>query len=182
MSVALQLYQQLRDAPDEDARAKIIATAFEQLEDRYPNLKNVATHSDVREGELRLQKEIVEAEGRLRAEIKELEGRLQAEMKELEGRLQAEMKELEGRLQAEMKELEGRLQTEMKDLEIRLMTEMKELEGRLQKQIKEVDYRIHQVELKVAETKSELVRWVVSVGLLQTSLIIGVLLKVSGLI
>ena len=171
MSVALQLYQQLRDAPDEDARAKIIATAFEQLEDRYPNLKNVATHSDVREGELRLQKEIVEAEGRLRAEIKELEGRLQAEMKELEGRLQAEMKELE-----------GRLQTEMKDLEIRLMTEMKELEGRLQKQIKEVDYRIHQVELKVAETKSELVRWVVSVGLLQTSLIIGVLLKVSGLI
>ncbi len=160
MSVALQLYQQLRDAPDEDARAKIIATAFEQLEDRYPNLKNVATHSDVRESELRLQKEIVEAEGRLRAEIKELEGRLQAEMKELE----------------------GRLQTEMKDLEIRLMTEMKELESRLQKQIKEVDYRIHQVELKVAETKSELVRWVVSVGLLQTSLIIGVLLKVSGLI
>jgi len=160
MSVALQLYQQLRDAPDEDARAKIIATAFEQLEDRYPNLKNVATHSDVRESELRLQKEIVEAEGRLRAEIKELEGRLQAEMKELE----------------------GRLQTEMKDLEIRLMTEMKELESRLQKQIKEVDYRIHQVELKVAETKSELVRWVVSVGLLQTSLIVGVLLKVSGLI
>lgn len=160
MSVALQLYQQLRDAPDEDARAKIIAGAFEQLEDRYPNLKNVATHSDVRESELRLQKEIVEAEGRLRAEIKELEGRLQAEMKELE----------------------GRLQTEMKDLEIRLMTEMKELESRLQKQIKEVDYRIHQVELKVAETKSELVRWVVSVGLLQTSLIVGVLLKVSGLI
>ncbi len=149
MSVALQLYQQLRDAPDEDARAKIIAAAFEQLEDRYPNLKNVATHSDVRESELRLQKEIVEAGGRLRAEIKELEGRLQAEMK---------------------------------DLEIRLLTEMKELEGCLQKQIKEVDYRIHQVELKVAETKSELVRWVVSVGLLQTSLIIGVLLKVSGLI
>ncbi len=138
MSVALHLYQQLRDAPDEDSRAKIIATAFEQLEDRYPNLKNVATHSDIRESELRLQKEIIEAEGRVRTEIKELEGRIQAEMKELEGRIQL--------------------------------------------QLKEMDRRISNVELKIAETKVELVRWVVMVGILQTTLITGVLLKIAHLI
>ena len=171
MSVALHLYQQLRDAPDEDSRAKIIATAFEQLEDRYPNLKNVATHSDIRESELRLQKEIIEAEGRVRTEIKELEGRIQAEMKELEGRIQAEIKDLEGRLRAEMKEMEGRLRAEMKDLE-----------GRIQLQLKEMDRRISNVELKIAETKVELVRWVVMVGILQTTLITGVLLKIAHLI
>ncbi len=34
----------------------------------------------------------------------------------------------------------------------------------------------------IAETKAELVRWVVGVGLLQTSLIIGALLKMAHLI
>ncbi len=160
MSVALHLYQQLRDAPDEGSRAKIIATAFEQLEDRYPNLKNIATVSDVRESELCLKKE-----------IKELELRLMQEIKEIEGRLQKEMHELEGRLQKEIQELEGRLQKEIKQLEIQL----KEMDHRLQKDI-------HTVELKIIETKSELVRWVVGVGILQTSLLTGVLLKIAGFI
>lgn len=40
-----------------------------------------------------------------------------------------------------------------------------------------LDLRIKDVELKIAETKSELVRWVVGVGLLQTTLIAALLLK-----
>lgn len=40
-----------------------------------------------------------------------------------------------------------------------------------------LDLRIKDVELKIVETKSELIRWVVSVGLLQTALIAGLLLK-----
>lgn len=76
MSVALQLYQQLRDAPNDDSRAKIIAEAFEQLEDRYPNLKDVATQGNLRETELRLQKEIKEIEANLRKEIKEIDLRI----------------------------------------------------------------------------------------------------------
>ncbi|MGR8935660.1 MAG: DUF1640 domain-containing protein, partial [Gammaproteobacteria bacterium] len=95
MSVALHLYQQLRDAPDDAARAKIIADAFEQLEDRYPNLKDMATQGHLRETELRLLKEIKEVEGRLQKEIKEVEIRLQKEIKEVEGRLQKEIKEVE---------------------------------------------------------------------------------------
>jgi molecular chaperone GrpE (heat shock protein) len=62
----------LRDAPDDASRAKIIADAFEQLEDRYPNLKDMATQAHLRETELRLQKEIKEIEGRLQIEIREI--------------------------------------------------------------------------------------------------------------
>ena len=124
MSVtALHLYEQLTEATDERAKAKIIAQAFGQLEERYPSLKEVATQSQVRETELRLQKEI----------------------------------------EGVRKEVEG----------VRL--EIKEVELRLQKDIKGV-------EVKIAETRSDLIRWVVGVGLLQSSLIIGVLLKVAHLI
>jgi len=54
------------DAKDDRTRAKIIASAFESLEDRYPELRDMATASGVRETELRLQKEIEQV--RLRIE------------------------------------------------------------------------------------------------------------------
>jgi len=61
MSVsALHIYEQLTDAPDDKARARIIAEAIGQLEDRYPQLREVATQPQLRETELRLQKEIKE--------------------------------------------------------------------------------------------------------------------------
>ena len=58
MSVALHLYQQLRDAPDDNSSAKAIADAFEQVEERYPNLKEVATQGQLRETEVRLTQAI----------------------------------------------------------------------------------------------------------------------------
>ncbi|MFZ4702177.1 MAG: hypothetical protein ACOYMG_19210, partial [Candidatus Methylumidiphilus sp.] len=91
MSVALRLYEQLTEAGEDKTRAKLIAEAFEQVEERYPNLKDIATQGHVRESELRLQKEIKEVEGRLQKEIREVEGRLQTEIREVEGRLQKEI-------------------------------------------------------------------------------------------
>ncbi len=41
MSVALRLYEQLTEAGEDKTRAKLIAEAFEHLEDRYPQLKDV---------------------------------------------------------------------------------------------------------------------------------------------
>jgi len=45
-----------------------------------------------------------------------------------------------------------------------------------------LDLRIKEVELKLAETKSDLIRWVVSVGLLQTALVSALLLKIMSAI
>ena len=69
MSAALRLYEQLTEAKDDKTRARLIAEAFDELEDRFPQLADLATQGHVRESELRLQKEIKEVEGRLRKEI-----------------------------------------------------------------------------------------------------------------
>lgn len=76
MSVALRLYEQLTEAGEDKTRARLIAEAFEQLEERYPNLKDVATQGQVRESELRLQKEIKEVEAKLQKDIKEIDLRI----------------------------------------------------------------------------------------------------------
>ena len=90
MSAALRLYEQLTEAKDDKTRARLIAEAFDELEDRFPQLADLATQGHVRESELRLQKEIKEVEGRLRKEIeavrKETE-QIRLETKTLEVRL-----------------------------------------------------------------------------------------------
>jgi predicted phage-related endonuclease len=101
MSAALRLYEQLTEAKDDKTRARLIAEAFDELEDRFPQLADLATQGHVRESELRLQKEIKEAEGRLRKEIKEVEGRLRKE-------IEAVRKETE-QIRLETKALEVRL-------------------------------------------------------------------------
>ncbi|PKM12504.1 MAG: hypothetical protein CVV13_05190 [Gammaproteobacteria bacterium HGW-Gammaproteobacteria-3] len=75
-SAALHLYEQLSEATDDKTRAKIIAEAFSQHEDRYPHLKEIATESHVRESELRLQKEIEVKIKEVEVKIKEVEGKI----------------------------------------------------------------------------------------------------------
>ena len=54
--------------------------------------------------------------------------------------------------------------------------DLKELEIASKTAIRESELRL---ELKIAETKAELIRWVVGVGLLQTALITALLMKLS---
>ncbi len=98
MGVALKLYEQLTDAGEDKARARLIAEAFEALESRYPDFKDMATQGHVRESELRLQKEIKEVEARLIKDIKEVEARLTKDIKELEVKLTKDIKDVEVRL------------------------------------------------------------------------------------
>jgi chromosome segregation ATPase len=181
MSVALRLYEQLTEAPDEKSRARAIAEALEQLEDRYPQIRDVATAPQLRETELRLQKEIE----RVRLEIKETELRLQKEIEQV----RLEIREVESKLRKEIeqvrleiREVESKLRKEIEQVRL----EIREVESKLQKEIREVESRlqkdIRQIDVKIEKTRSDLVRWVVGVGLLQSSLIIGVLLKIAHLI
>jgi len=68
-AVALHLYEKLNEALDDKARSKAIVEAFSELEERYPNLRELVTQRDLSETELRLQKEIEKT----RLEIKQLE-------------------------------------------------------------------------------------------------------------
>ena len=77
--------------------------------------------------------------------------------------------------QRDLKELELALKRDIKDMDTALKHDIELLRSDTGRMIAETNQRI-------AETKAELVRWVVGVGLLQTSLIIGALMKMAHLI
>ncbi len=76
MTSSVALYEALTTAPDDRARARVIAEAIERLEERYPHLPDLATQGHIREAELRLQKEIEQ----IHAKLRETELRLQKEI------------------------------------------------------------------------------------------------------
>ena len=94
MTSSVALYEALTSATDDRARARVIAEAFERLEERYPHLPDHATQAHLRETELRLQKEIEQ----IRAELRETELRLQKEIEQIRSGL----RETELRLQKEI--------------------------------------------------------------------------------
>jgi hypothetical protein len=66
------------------------------------------------------------------------------------------------------------------ELKIELLrAETKQMEVTLKKDIELLRAETRQ---SIAETKAELVRWLVAVGILQSTLVVGVLLKVAHLI
>jgi len=76
MNSSVALYEALTAAPDDRARARVIAEAFERLEERYPHLPDLATQGHVRESELRLQKEIERLRGDVSKEIEQVRGEI----------------------------------------------------------------------------------------------------------
>ncbi|MBN2886596.1 MAG: DUF1640 domain-containing protein [Chromatiaceae bacterium] len=81
MTSVVALYEALTTAPDERTRARLIAEAFERLEDRYPHLPDLATQGHVRESELRLQKEIEQ----VRKEIELVRAELKLDIEQVRG-------------------------------------------------------------------------------------------------
>ena len=126
MSV-IELYEKLSSAPNERERAKIIAEAFETLEERYPSLNDLATNQNLRETELRLVKEIELLRGetkteieQTRAELKETELRLVKEIELLRGETKTEIEKLRGEVKKEIEQLRGDTKAEIKAVEVRL--------------------------------------------------------------
>ena len=87
MSSVVELYEALSTAPADRTRARVIAEAFERLEDRYPHLPELATQGHVRESELRLQKEIEQVRADLRVEIEQLRSELKLDIERVKSDL-----------------------------------------------------------------------------------------------
>ncbi|MDX8409973.1 MAG: hypothetical protein R8J84_08065 [Mariprofundales bacterium] len=133
MGVALRLMEQLHDTTDETERTRLIVHAFEALEERYPQLSDVATQTQLSETELRLKKEIKQIEVSLQKEIKQIEVSLQKENKQIEAELR-------------------------KDIEnIRL--EIKQVEVSLRREIENTRLEIKQVEVNLHQAITAQTRW-----------------------
>ena len=107
MGSVVELYEALASAPDDRARARVIASAFERLEERYPHLPDLVTNQQLRETELRLQREIEQVRADLVVRIEQLRGDVKTEIEQLRG----ELRETELRLQKEIQQLRGEVMT-----------------------------------------------------------------------
>jgi len=74
MNSSVALYEALTSAPDERTRARLIAEAFERLDERYPHLPDLVTQGHLRESELRLKREIEQLRGDVSRDIEQLRG------------------------------------------------------------------------------------------------------------
>ena len=90
MPSAIQLYDKLLAAPDDKTRARLIAEAFERLEERYPPIADLATQASIKETELRLLKEIET----VRKEMREMEGKLRLEIEGVRKEIETVRKEI----------------------------------------------------------------------------------------
>jgi hypothetical protein len=96
MDLALRLYEQLTETTDEHVRLRLIADAIGELEESWPRAGEIARASDVRESELRLQREIEI----VRRETKEVELGLQKEIEVV----RKEIKPVESRMRTAMRQ------------------------------------------------------------------------------
>ena len=102
MSSVVELYEALSTAPDDRTRARVIAEAFERLEDRYPHLPELATQGHVRESELRLQKEIEQVHANLKLEIEQVQANLKLEIEQLRSELKRDIEQLRSELKLDI--------------------------------------------------------------------------------
>ena len=96
MTSVIELYEQLSSAPDDKTRARLIAEAFEQMEQRYPEVTDLATGAALRETELRLQKEIEQLRGEVKKDIEQLRGDVQKDIEKLRGEVKKDVAEVRG--------------------------------------------------------------------------------------
>ena len=101
MTSSVALYEALTTAPDERTRARVIAEAFERLEERYPHLPDLATQGHVRESELRLQREIELVRADLKADIEQVRADLKRDIEQI----RADLRQTELRLQKEIADI-----------------------------------------------------------------------------
>jgi hypothetical protein len=85
-----------------------------------------------------------------------------------QARALAEILDRQMATKAEMEAHENNLRRDIENVRIELKRDIREMELKL--------------EARIAESKAELTRWVIGAGLLQTTVIVGVLMKVAKLI
>ncbi|GFO72263.1 hypothetical protein BJAS_P2353 [Bathymodiolus japonicus methanotrophic gill symbiont] len=91
----------------------------------------------------------------------------------LELAFRSDAQKLEASLKANLQETELALRSDTQKLEVTLKADLREAELKLELKIAETN-------TKIAETKAELIRWIVGAGFLQTALITALLLKMSS--
>ena len=103
----------------------------------------------------------------------ETQARAIAEIVEKQLATKHDMEAREADLKRDIQESENRLEVKIKELEITLRKDVEVLRAEMKRDIAETGRSI-------AETKAELIRWVVGVGILQLTIITALMLKLAN--
>ncbi len=147
-SSVLDLYDKLRTAPNDEARARIIAEAFEALEERYPHLGDMATRTHLGETELRLIKEIEQVRADLTKEIEQVRAELKLEIEQVRSDLRLEIE----KNRTEIEQLRANLTREIE----KNRTEIEKIRADL---IKEIEKTRADLKVEIAHTHTAWLKW-----------------------
>ena len=153
-SSVIDLYDRIREAPDENVRARIIAEAFEQVERRYPAMTDLVTTAALRASELRLLKEIEQLRGEVKRDIEQLRGDVKRDIEQLRGEVKTEIEQLRGDVKTEIEQLRGEVKREIEQLRG---------ESRVQ---------IEQLRTDIYRSRFSVVKWTAGLLLAQLALIL----------
>ena len=134
----IDLYDSLLAAEDERARARIIANAFERLEDRYPELRDMVTASGMRESELRLQQEIEKT----RLRIEEVRAELGKEIERVRADLSKEIERVRANLSKEIEQVRADLSKEIEQVRADLGRDIEHLRADLTREIAQGNQKV----------------------------------------
>ncbi len=176
MTSVVELYEQLASAPDDKTRARLIAEAFERMEERYPEVKDLATQTHLRETELRLQKEIEQLRGDLSREIAEARAESSREIEQLRGDLSREIAEVRAESSKEIEQFRGELSREIAQARTESSKEIEQLRGGLTREIAQARTESSK---EIEQLRSDAVRWVVGLLAGQTAVILAALFAVA---
>jgi hypothetical protein len=98
---------------------------------------------------------------------------------ETSARLLAEVLEQQVVTKAQATEHDNNLRRDIEVLRVELKRDIENVRIELKRDVREAELKL---EARISESKAELTRWVIGAGLLQTTVIIGVLMKVAKLI
>ncbi|MBV5309119.1 hypothetical protein [Chromatium okenii] len=98
---------------------------------------------------------------------------------ETSARLLAEVLEQQVVTKAQATEHDNNLRRDIEVLWVELKHDIENVRIELKRDVREAELKL---EARIFESKAELTRWVIGAGLLQTTVIIGVLMKVAKLI
>jgi len=182
MAFSVTLYEDLIAAGEDRSRAKIIATAFERLEERYPHLPDLATQAHVtkaadgirdelRQSELRLHKEIAEVRQdteAIRAGLEKETALIRQDTEAIRGELAKECQAIRAELEKET----ALIRQDTEAIRAELAKESQAIRAELEKQTAQIR---GDMDRRIAEAQTATIKWVAGLLVVQAAALTGVI-------
>jgi len=172
MGSVISFYEQLVGTEDDRERMRLIAEALERLEHR-PLPDNVATSEQLRETELRLQKEIEQ----VRHETELIRAELKQDIEQVRAELKQDIEQVRAELKQDIEQVRAELKQDIAALHADLEKRTGELDVKIEQVRAELNVKIEQVRADlgrdIERIKADTLKWVAGLLVVQGAAVVG---------